>query len=81
MNEAHKQIEVIKQKMLEDALAQCTIKQREIFKALYPNGPKEGQMEWAIQQCFNTIKKNTKTNQNTERSLDEPYSGEPNPYD
>lgn len=64
MNEANVQIMEYKQQLLEKYLSECTTEQREFFNRMYPKGPRPDQVEWAIQQCINTLKKNVRISMN-----------------
>lgn len=57
MNEAHTKILDFKRQLLAEYLSKLPKENQDFFKRLYPNGPTEKQMEWAIQQCINTAKK------------------------
>ena len=63
MSEALDKIDKYKNYILKELFYQCTEKQQEFFDHLYPYGidhiPKE-KLDWAIQQCENTIKENIK---------------------
>ena len=50
--------ETFQRETLANLLAQCTQSQQDLFKRLYPNGVQQDQLNWAITQCYNTIKKN-----------------------
>ena len=60
MNEAHQQVLDFRKQLLAEKLAQCTEEQQAFFKRLYPNGVSEEKLEWATQQCINTLKNNAK---------------------
>lgn len=55
MNQAKEEIAAFKKSLLQKYLDQCTDRQRVVFKLMYPGGPTEKQMEWAIQQCMNSV--------------------------
>ena len=63
--QAHKDVIADMRKRLKDVFMQCTTQQQEFFtKRLYPNRTpetlEEDKLEWAIQQCYNTIENNKK---------------------
>ena len=58
---AHDEIDAYMRNLLRERLAQCTDPQRELFGRMYRNGIENipfDKLEWAIQQCNNTIAKN-----------------------
>lgn len=57
MQEAERLINRFKRLLLARELSKLTDAQKDLFKRIYPEGPCIEQMEWAIQQCINTIKK------------------------
>ena len=62
MSEALNEIKKFKENMLNEMLEKCTEGQIDKFNRMYPNGPSEEQMDWAIQQVENTLKKMEKNN-------------------
>jgi hypothetical protein len=62
MSKALKEIQEFRHQKLRDLLNQCTDKQKKFFNRMYGSVdtiPDE-KIDWAIQQCENTIKKNSK---------------------
>ena len=59
-SEALKDIESYRRKTLRDLYNQCTKEQQEFFCKMYGSleGVKDDRVDWAIQQCETTIKKN-----------------------
>lgn len=58
---ALKNIEAYRRSVLADLLAQCTPEQQGFFQKLYGtdiNAIPDAKVNWAIQQCENTIRKN-----------------------
>lgn len=47
--------------LLEEMILKLTDEQRSFFYKLYPNGPTDKQLDWAIQQIDNTLKKRNET--------------------
>ena len=44
-----------KKDLLNEKLSQCTDEQQDFFNRMYPNSVPDDRLEWAIQQCLNTI--------------------------
>ena len=53
-------VEKFKREMLTAALIQCSEKQQELFRMMYPNGVPTRRLESAIDLCERTIKQNVK---------------------
>ncbi len=54
----HPKVVEFARNLLAQELAQCTAKQQETFKLMYPNGVRLDQLDWAISQCERTNAKN-----------------------
>lgn len=62
-SEALKEVEEFRRNKLRELLAQCEPGQQEVFGRMYPEGVDEmpvDKLDWATQQCENTIRKNLK---------------------
>jgi hypothetical protein len=43
---------------MNELLAECTESQKELFSRMYPKGVSDNQLDWAIRQIENTLKRN-----------------------
>lgn len=55
---AHSEVDTYMRGLLAERLGQCTLEQQALHNRMYPKGVPFEKLEWAIQQCNNTIAKN-----------------------
>lgn len=53
---------------IERVLPTLSEKQQDLFRRMYPNGPKPEQLEWALTQINNTVVKNKARSENEANS-------------
>lgn len=65
MNYGRQVTEEFQRKVLAEILEQCTEKQRDVHRRMYPNGVAAEDLPWAITQARNTVLKNGAASEGT----------------